>query len=488
MNSEIRNLNPIALWENFYQLTQIPRPSNYEDKVQDFVFNLGKKLGLETIKDDAGNIIIRKPATPGMENRKGIIIQAHLDMVPQKNSDKVHDFKNDPIETYIDGEWVTANETTLGADNGIGAAAAMAVLASTDIEHGPIEGLFTATEETGMDGAAGLKPDLLQGEILLNTDSEDEGELYVGCAGGEDVNVLFHYNDEPVSENSVAFRLSITGLKGGHSGMDIILQRGNANKVFFRLLNEAYQAADVCLSSYEGGNLRNAIPREAFGVLVVEQEKVKNFKKVIETEFNIIKNELSATEPDMIFRLEETKLPVSVIDTHTQKNLTGSIMACPNGVIRMSDQMTGLVETSANLAIVKSDSESKTIEVISLMRSSVDSAKTDLGKRMEALFKLAGAQVSFSGAYPGWKPNMDSQILQLMLKTYADMYGKTPEIKGVHAGFECGILGSIYPNWDMISFGPTIRFPHSPDEKVHIESVKKFWDFMLKTLKNVPEK
>ena len=488
MSNEMNNLEPKALWTNFYNLTQIPRPSNNEDQVQDFVYHFGLNLGLETIKDDAGNIIIKKPATPGMENRKGVIIQGHLDMVPQKNSDKVHDFTKDPIEALIDGEWVTANGTTLGADNGIGVSAAMAVLASKDIEHGPVEALFTATEETGMDGAEGLKSGVLDGDILLNTDSEDEGELYVGCAGGEDTNIRFTYKEEDVPARHAAFQLSVIGLKGGHSGMDIILGRGNANKVFFRLLNEANKLVGARLASIDGGSLRNAIPREAFGVLTVETSKVEKFKTVINDEFSVISQELSATEPEMKLTLVETDLPSELIDEQTQLSLTQGVMACPNGVIRMSDSMPGLVETSTNLASVKSDVVGKTIDIACLMRSSVDSAKTHLGNRIEAVFSLAGARVSFSGAYPGWKPNMDSPILKTMQDVYQHNFGKVPEIKAIHAGLECGILGGSYPHWDMISFGPTIRFPHSPDEKVNIASVQKFWDFLVETLKNIPAK
>lgn len=488
MSNDIRNLEPKALWENFYQLTQIPRPSNHEERIQEFIFNFGKGLGLETIKDEAGNIIIRKPATPGMENRKGVILQGHLDMVPQKNSDKVHDFVTDPIDAYVDGDWVTANGTTLGADNGIGVAAAMTVLASRELVHGPVEVLFTATEETGMDGAEGLKAGVLQGDILLNTDSEDEGELYVGCAGGEDANVKFSYAEMSVPAGSVAFKLDVTGLKGGHSGMDIILQRGNANKVFFRLLNQAYGQAGARLASIDGGSLRNAIPREAFGLIVVAPNKVGELKKVLASEFTLITNELSATEPEMKMSLTETELPAALIDETTQLNLTRSVMACPNGVIRMSDSMAGLVETSTNLAIVKSDAASQTIVLASLMRSSVDSAKEDLAQRLAAVFTLAGAEVKMTGAYPGWKPNMDSPILKTMQSVYQAKYGKVPEIKAIHAGLECGILGGTYPNWDMISFGPTIRFPHSPDEKVNIATVAKFWDFLVETLKNIPAK
>lgn len=488
MDQNIRLLQPRAIWEIFDQITRIPRPSYHEERIQDFAFEFGKKLGLETIKDKAGNIIIRKPATPGMENRKGVILQGHLDMVPQKNNDKVHDFIHDPIETCIDGEWVTANGTTLGADNGIGVSAALAVLASKNMEHGPLEVLFTATEETGMDGAKGLKGGILEGDILLNMDSEDEGELYVGCAGGEDVNVHFVYSPEVVPDGLHAFRLEVTGLKGGHSGIDIILQRGNANKVFFRLLNMAYDATGVRLASIEGGSLRNAIPREAVGIITVKASKAAALKQVVEAEFDAVCKELSDTEPDIKLVLTETEMPSSFMDEQTQLKLTKSIIACPNGVIRMSDNMPGLVETSGNMAKVKSDPLAATVEISFLIRSSVDSAKADLEKRLEALFTLAGADVTSSGGYPGWKPNMESPVLKTMQQVYQNKYGKVPEIKAIHAGLECGILAGAYPGWDMISFGPTIRYPHSPDEKVNIPSVQKFWDFLVETLKSIPAK
>ncbi|TKG96082.1 aminoacyl-histidine dipeptidase [Puteibacter caeruleilacunae] len=486
--SEITNLNPKALWENFYSLTQIPRPSNHEDRIQEFMFNFGKELGLETIKDEVGNIIIRKPATPGMEDRQGVILQGHLDMVPQKNSDKEHDFVNDPIETLVDGEWVTANGTTLGADNGIGVAAAMTVLASKDIEHGPIEALLTATEETGMDGANGLKPGILQGDILLNTDSEDEGELYVGCAGGEDVTGTFAFETTEVPAGSKAYKINITGLKGGHSGMDIPLGRGNANKIFFRLLKEAYNKCQARLAWIDGGSLRNAIPREAFAVVVVPEANGACLEEVVATIFEKAKAELAATEPNMLIEAVATELPESLIDENTQVNLTNVVRACPNGVIRMSDSMPGLVETSCNMAIVKSDADKKVINICILMRSSVDTAKQSLGSRLESLFTLAGATTELSGAYSGWQPNMESPILKTMQGVYEEHFGKTPDIKAIHAGLECGILSGPYPNWDMISFGPTIRFPHSPDEKVNIETVEKFWNFMVLTLKNIPKK
>lgn len=488
MSNEIKNLEPKVLWEPFYSLTQIPRPSNHEEQIQDFIEKFGNDLGLETIKDEVGNIIIRKPATPGMENRQGVIFQGHLDMVPQKNSDTKHDFEKDPIETLIDGEWVTANGTTLGADNGIGVAAAMAVLASKDMVHGPVEALFTATEETGMDGANGLKPGILQGDILLNLDSEDEGELYVGCAGGEDVTGQFTYELIDTPAGHVAYDLNITGLKGGHSGMDIILGRGNANKLFFRILKKAVNECGARLASINGGSLRNAIPREAFGVVIVPADNAKAFEALVAQCFEVAAKELAATEPSIKVEAVATELPAKVMCQQGQDRITNAVHACPNGVIRMSDSMKGLVETSCNMAIVKSNHETCTIEVCILMRSSVDSAKASLGSRIESLFTLAGATTTFSGEYPGWQPNMESPILKTMQEVYNNMYGKTPEIKAIHAGLECGILGGAYPNWDMISFGPTIRFPHSPDEKVNIATVTKFWDYIKETLKNIPTK
>ena len=488
MSDEILKLMPNEVWANFHELTRIPRPSSHEEQIRRFISDFGKSLGLETIQDKTGNVIIRKPATAGMEKRRGVILQGHLDMVPQKNSDNDHDFTKDPIETIVDGEWVKANGTTLGADNGIGVSASMAVLASKNLAHGPVEALFTATEETGMDGAIGLKSGMLKGDILINMDSEDEGELYVGCAGGEDANVQFNFSEVPVPEESIAFKLNVTGLKGGHSGLDISLGRGNANKIFFRLLKEASKVCGVRLSSIQGGNLRNAIPREAFGIVTVPYEKADKLVGLLAGLTSVIKRELTATEPTLKIDLSKTEMPASLIDEQTQINLTHAIVACPNGVIRMSDSMPGLVETSTNLAIVKSDAETKTIQISCLMRSSVDTARAELGSRMDSVFSLAGANVTLTGGYPGWKPNMESPILKTMQQVYQSKFGRIPEVKAIHAGLECGILGGTYSHWDMISFGPTIRFPHSPDEKVNIESVGKFWDFLVETLKNIPAK
>ncbi len=486
MSNDILQLNPKALWKNFHSLTQIPRPSKKEEKIREFIYNFGKNLGLETMVDEVGNVIIRKPATPGMENRKGVIMQGHLDMVPQKNSDKVHDFETDPIETIVDGEWVRANGTTLGADNGMGVAAAMAVLESKDMVHGPVEALFTSDEETGMTGATGLKAGVLKGDILMNMDSEDEGELYIGCAGGTNGTITFSYREQPVTGDFKGFKINVTGLKGGHSGVDIHLGRGNANKIMNRILYHANVKHGLLLAAVDGGSLRNAIPRESFATVAVPAGKVAEFLKCIERMTGKIKNELSAVEPTLKIEAVAAEVPVTVIDEVTFVKFMNAIYACPNGVMRMSNEMTGLVETSNNLAIVKSGNGTITIQ--NLLRSSVDSAKDDLEVMIKSIFDLAGGVSVFDGSYPGWKPNPASPILKTMQEIYNKKYGNIPEIKAIHAGLECGILGGAYPNWDMISFGPTIRFPHSPDEKVNIATVVKFWDFLVETLKNIPVK
>ena len=486
MGKDIIKLTPSGLWESFYDLTQIPRPSKREGKAIDFVEKFGKSLGYETIRDEVGNVIIRKPATPGMENRKGIILQGHIDMVPQKNSDKQHDFDRDPIETVIEDGWVRANGTTLGADNGIGVAAGLAVLKDKTLKQGLVEVLVTMDEEAGMTGANALKSGLLKGDILLNLDSEDEGELYVGCAGGVDANLSFTYDEITTAKTDVAFKLSLTGLRGGHSGLDINLGRANANKLMFRFLKYAVGEFDACLSSIDGGNMRNAIPREAFAVVTVDSEDGDDFVSAVAEYAEIFKSEYASVEPSLKFVAEQTALPATVIHEMVQDDLINAIQGCPNGVVRMSADMPGLVETSTNLSIVKSGHG--VIEVKCLIRSSVDSAKEDVCSSVESVFRLAGAQVEFGGAYPGWKPNMQSGILKTMQSLYHSKWGKTPEVKAIHAGLECGILGSAYPNWDMISFGPTIRHPHSPDEKVNIDSVAKFWEYLVATLENAPLK
>jgi dipeptidase D len=486
MSNEITSLEPKALWKNFHSLTQVPRPSKHEEKIQQFMLQFGDDLGLETLRDKVGNIIIRKPATPGMEDRKGVVLQAHLDMVPQKNTATKHDFETDPILTVIDGEWVRAKGTTLGSDNGIGVAAIMTVLASKDIAHGPIEALLTCDEETGMTGAEGLKPGVLHGEILLNLDSEDEGELYIGCAGGVDVTADFTYKEVEVPPFYVPYRISLTGLKGGHSGLDINLGRGNANKILNQLILQAAARFDTRLAQFEGGNLRNAIPREAFATVVVPEAKKDAFKDfVVEFEENA-KLMFREADPGLMITANSTKMPLHLIDQDTQVKLQKALDDAPNGMISMIKDMPEVVETSTNLAIVKS--KDGNVFVACLLRSSVDANKMKLAEQMDGIFKAAGAKTRIEGSYPGWKPNIHSPILETMKEVYRVHFGKVPEVKVIHAGLECGILGAQYPHWDMISFGPTIRGPHSPDEKVHIASVGLFWEYLVETLKHCPTK
>jgi dipeptidase D len=486
MSHEILNLEPAILWKHFHSLTQIPRPSKHEDQVRAFLVGFGKSLGLETIQDEVGNVIIRKPATPGMENRKGVVLQGHMDMVPQKNSDTAHDFTKDPISTYVDNGWVKAKGTTLGADNGLGVAAAMAVLESKDLQHGPVEAFITTDEETGMTGAMGIKAGILKGDILLNLDTEEEGELYIGCAGGTNGNFSFRYKSSAVPSGMEACNLVVKGLKGGHSGVDIHLERGNSIKVLTRLLWEGNRHFGIRMASIEGGSLRNAIPREASALILIPVEHKNSFIRVIADLEKIIRKELSAVEPTLSITIEPCEMPASLIDEATQNNIINALYACPNGVMRMSNEMHGLVETSINIGVLKT--ENNRVFGQCLLRSSVDTAKLNLQNMVEAVFTLAGAEIHFDGQYPGWKPNPDSEILRLMSELYQKMYGKEPLVKAIHAGLECGILGGAYPNWDMISVGPTIVSPHSPDEKTEISSVKKFWDYLTETLKNIPVK
>ena len=479
-SKDIRQLQPVAVWQNFYDLCQVPHPSGKKKEVGEFVMNFGKALGLETLQDEIGNVLIRKPAYPGMENHDGVILQAHLDMVPQKNNDTEFDFDKDPIRAYIDGEWVTADGTTLGADNGIGVAAAMAVLADKSLKHPPLEAFFTVDEETGMYGAFGLQPNFLQGKILLNMDSEDEGELYIGCAGGVDGNITFRYFETEVPEGDVAVKITLTGLNGGHSGLNINLQRANANKLMFRFLKEAVSNYEARLASIDGGNMRNAIPREAVAVVTVPAEGLEDLMDLVKDYEALYMTEYAGVEKTLSFTAEQVALPSGLIPEEVQDDLINGITACPNGMMRYIQDMPDVVETSTNLSIVKSDGEQ--ITVACLIRSSVESRKEEVASMIESVFTLAGAKVEFSGSYPGWQPNLKSRILNTTSTVYQGMYGVTPKIMTVHAGLECGILGRNYPEMDMISFGPTMRFPHSPDEKVNIATVGKFWDFLVATL------
>lgn len=487
MDKNIKKLQPEGLWSHFADICDIPHPSHHEEKIRNYVIEFAKAQKLEYIVDEGLNILIRKPATKGFENRKTIVLQAHLDMVPQKNSDKEFDFEKDGLEIYIDGDWVTANGTTLGADNGIGASAMMAILADKSLKHGPIEALFTATEETGMDGAFKLRPDMLKGEILINLDSETEGELYVGCAGGLDLSATMKYETEAINKADFAgYRLEIKGLKGGHSGMEIVLERANANKLFARFMRNFQEKIGILLCDIDGGGLRNAIPREAFATVVVFKQNEKAFLNAVKKFEKLYIEEFKGIEDSISFKAIPVKTPSKAINFLDQANLIDAVFACPNGIARMSQSMHGLVQTSSNLARVVS--ERGYFKILCLLRSSVNSEKEDLSLQIRTVFELTGATVKLSGSYNGWNPNMDSPILKAMSGCYKKLYGKEPKVMAIHAGLECGIIGGKYPNMDMISCGPTICYPHSPDEKVNIASVAKFWDFLCYTLENAPLK
>ncbi|MCC8095838.1 MAG: aminoacyl-histidine dipeptidase [Tannerellaceae bacterium] len=484
MSVSIKDLSPKQIWGYFYDLTQIPRPTGHMKEVTEYILSFGKSLDLETLQDETGNVLIRKPATASMEDRKGVILQSHLDMVPQKNSSVSHDFLKDPIEAYIEGDWVTARDTTLGADNGIGAALAMAILADKTLKHGPLEALFTVDEEVGMDGAFGLKPGFCKGEILINCDSEKEGELFVGCAGGADLNITFQFKeDEYIPEGDIAFKLSLTGLKGGHSGVNIHLGRANANKLMFRFLKEAVAGCGARLSSVEGGSLRNAIPREAFAIITIPGENAEVLWEMVADYQELYQEEYKGIEESISFTAEIAELPENLIPEEIQDDLINAIEGCQNGVISMLASFPGTVESSSNLAVVRS--ESGLIEVKILIRSSSESRKISVLSSLESVFALAGAKVEYGGAYNGWQPNINSPILNLMKQVYVDLYHKTPEVKVMHAGLECGIIQGAYPNMDMISIGPDIEFPHSPDERIKIPTVEKIWEFLKATLERI---
>ena len=483
----VKDLKPSVVWNNFHALTRIPRPSKKESRAVEYLYEFGKSLGLETVKDEIGNIIIRKPATPGMENRKGVILQGHCDMVPQKNPDVEHDFEKDPIETWIDGEWVKAKGTTLGADNGIGVAMAMSVLQSDDIKHGPVEVLVTIDEETGMTGANELKPGVLHGDILINLDSETEGELYIGCAGGVDASASIPYRTEQVPEGwHHAHLIRVSGCQGGHSGMDIILCRANANKLLARALLPLVRDYGVRLASVEGGNMRNAIPREAEAVVLIPDGKVGEVDQYLHELLPVLKTEYAVTDPQLYVGMRACEEPEACMAEEDALRCMRALLSVPEGVERMSDQMPGMVETSNNTAIVRTENGKFVIKT--LMRSSVDSAKEALTEKMRAVIELAGGTVEFTGGYSGWAPDAESPVLHTMKSVYEKLYGKTPAVLAIHAGLECGIIGGKYPGLDMVSCGPTIMSPHSPDERLHIPSVEKCWNFLKAVLEAVPEK
>ena len=486
MNKEILELEPRAMWKQFCDLNAVPRPSKKEQRVIAFMKDFGNSLGLESLEDEVGNVIIKKPATPGMEDRVTIVLQGHLDLVHQKNAETDFDFDTQGIQMFVDGDWVQAQGTTLGADNGIGVASAMAILAADDIPHPAIEALFTVDEETGMTGAMGLKGGLLSGDILLNLDTEDDNEITIGCAGGIDVSTSGSYPQEDPGREDVAFLLSVKGLTGGHSGMDIHRGRGNANKLINRLLFLATEQFGLRIGSINAGGLRNAIPRESFATVTLHASQLTALQKFISEQTAILKSEYATTDPGLEVFLEPAELPSSLLSVEFQGKLLRAVWACPNGIFRMSPDVEDLVQTSNNLAqVLVSDGEYR---VMCLTRGSVDSEKIDLAGAIRSTFELIGAEVKLTGDYPGWVPRPNAPIVKLMSDLYEEMFGEKAPVLACHAGLECGILGANYPDMQMISFGPNIRGAHSPDEKVQISSVQKYWGFLMETLKRIPQK
>ncbi len=484
--SELSQLSPQPLWDIFAKICSIPHPSYHEEQLAEHIMGWAKEKGLHAERDQVGNILIRKPATAGMENRKPVVLQAHLDMVPQKNNDTVHDFTKDPIQPYIDGEWVKARGTTLGADNGIGMASALAVLADDSVEHGPLEVLLTMTEEAGMDGAFGLQANWLQADILINTDSEEEGEIYMGCAGGIDFISTLALSREAVPAGFQTFKLTLKGLKGGHSGGDIHLGLGNANKLLARFLADHSAELDLRLVDFNGGTLRNAIPREAFATLAVAADKAEALKAQANAYLDILKNELSVKEKNLTLVLETATSDKAALTTQSRDAFVQLLNATPNGVIRNSDVAKGVVETSLNVGVVTMGDDSA--EIICLIRSLIDSGKEYVVSMLESLGKLAGAKTSAKGSYPGWQPDASSPVMALVRETYQRLFNSTPNIQVIHAGLECGLFKKPYPDMDMVSIGPTITGPHSPDEQVHIESVGHYWTLLTELLKAIPAK
>jgi dipeptidase D len=486
--STLSHLQPQPLWQLFEKICSIPHPSKHEQQISLWIQAWAKALGLIIKEDSVGNLCIKKPATIGMEDRKGVILQAHMDMVPQKNSDTTHDFLTDPIKPYItdSGDWVTAEGTTLGADNGIGLASALAILASSDVAHGPLEVLITIDEEAGMTGAFGLQSGWLEGDILINTDSEQEGEVYMGCAGGIDGTAHFTLAFNQVPENFKAFNLSISGLKGGHSGVDIHTGRANANKLLSRFLLMASNDFDIRLTELNGGSLRNAIPREANASFVVATENIALLKSALDKYLTTIRANFSAIETDINMVLISPEDFDTCWSQSTQSAVLRAINACPNGVIRMSDDIQGIVETSLNLGVIRT--RGKKLSAMVLIRSLHDDGRLETQQTIQSLFELAGANLVHSGAYPGWKPNTDSAIMQIVSNTYHTLFNKIPAVMVIHAGLECGLFKTAYPEWDMVSIGPTIKFPHSPDEKVEINAVNHYWQLLVAVLANIPIK
>ncbi|MCZ4337468.1 aminoacyl-histidine dipeptidase [Shewanella colwelliana] len=484
--STLSQLQPQALWQWFEQICAIPHPSKHEQALSQYIQNWAKDKQLSIVEDKVGNLIIKKPATPGMEDRKVVVLQAHIDMVPQKNADKVHDFEKDPIEAYVDGDWVKAKGTTLGSDNGIGMASALAVLGSDNIPHGPLEVLLTIDEEAGMTGAFGLEAGYLDAEILINTDSEQEGEIYMGCAGGVDAQITVPMVWQAPEPSNSTYTLSLSGLKGGHSGVNIHLGRGNANKLLARFLFNYADELALELTNFTGGSLRNAIPREASVSFMLPAENVARLEALMAEYTHLVRQELAIADPDMQLTLQESPAAKQVMSEDAQQTLIELLHACPNGVIRMSDEIEGVTETSLNVGVISTEAES--VDILCLIRSLIDSGREEVEGNLTALSSLAGAEIEFSGAYPGWKPDSSSPVMAIVKETYEAIYHKEPTIMVIHAGLECGLFKKPYPDMDMVSIGPTIRFPHSPDEKVLIETVDQYWKLLLAVLERIPAK
>lgn len=485
MGNVLGNLKPAAIWNHFEKICSIPHPSTHEAALGAYMKEFCTSCGCEVIVDEVGNVIAKKAATKGMEDRRTVVLQCHLDMVPQKNADTKHDFKTDPIKPRIEGDVVKATGTTLGADNGIGVAAIMALLESKDVVHGPIEALFTIDEEQGMTGANALKPGILKGDILLNLDTEEDGEICIGCAGGMDAIAEIPYKEEAAASNATAFKVTVSGLKGGHSGCDIHLNRGNANKVLTRVLWGALQEMDLRISSYEGGNVRNAIPRESWATITVPSDKADAFTKKLETISGEIKHELRKADPGLAVTAEKTGTPAKVWEKTSVHNVLNSLYACPNGPLTLVPGLVDSVETSTNLGVVKS--ENGIVKVTNLLRSSVDSRRPDVANMIGGVFKTVGSTMTEQGGYPGWEPYFESPVLKVMKDVYKKKYGKEVKVTTIHAGLECGLIRAKYPKMDALSFGPTIKFPHSPDELVEIPTVEKFWDYLTELLKEIPK-
>ena len=483
--SAITNLEPRIVWEQFDAITRVPRPSKKEGRIIEFLVDFARKHNLEYKKDAIGNVVMRKPATPGMEERAAVILQSHMDMVCEKNSDVEFDFDNDPIRTRIDGGWVRAEGTTLGADCGIGMAAALAVMLDETVEHGPVEALFTVDEETGLTGAFELGEGMLTGKYLVNLDSEDEGEIFIGCAGGIDSVAEFTYKEVDVPAGYFCCKVQVKGLKGGHSGGDIHLGLGNANKLLNRFLSQTFKKYDMYLCEIDGGNLRNAIAREAHAIIAIPEAD----KHALRTDLNVFaaqaEAEYAVADPDLQFTLESENPRAKAIDKDTAKRLLQALYAAPHGVYAMSQDIPGLVETSTNLASVKMK-PGNIIRIETSQRSSIESSKQDIATMVRTVFEMAGANVSFGDGYPGWKPNPHSEILEIAAESYKRLFGVDAKIKAIHAGLECGLFLDKYPSLDMISFGPTLQGVHSPDERMLIPTVQKFWDHLLDILKHIP--